>query len=147
MGRWQVHHRKLKHRLVNSHEWIEFEGTLFSQPLMGGYANVDDTVFEVPGGTYRGVALRSFDAKTGQWSIWWKDSRTPLAHGSAGERQLPQWRRNVLCNDDTEDGKPVRTRLLWSRSHPPQVTGSRQNRPMAVKRGKRIGYRDLKQVQ
>ncbi|MGC2480940.1 MAG: hypothetical protein WA423_14050, partial [Candidatus Sulfotelmatobacter sp.] len=41
-GRWQVHHRKLKHRLVNSHEWIEFEGTLFTQPLMGGYANVDD---------------------------------------------------------------------------------------------------------
>src|SRR5919109_398314 len=50
-GHWQVHHRKLKERLVNSHEWIEFEGTLFSQPLMGGYANVDDDVFEVPGGT------------------------------------------------------------------------------------------------
>ena len=45
-GHWQVHHRKLKHRLVNSHEWIEFEGTLFCQPLMGGYANVDDTVFK-----------------------------------------------------------------------------------------------------
>jgi hypothetical protein len=77
-GRWQVHHRKLKHRLINSHEWIEFEGTILCQPLMGGYANVDDTVFEVPGGTYRGVALRSFDAKTGQWSIWWMDSRRPL---------------------------------------------------------------------
>ena len=59
--------------LKYSHEWIEFEGTLFCQPLMGGYANVDDTVFEVPGGTYRGVAPRSFDAKTGQWSIWWMD--------------------------------------------------------------------------
>ena len=98
-GRWQVHHRKLKHRLVNSHEWIEFEGTLFCQPLMGGYANVDDTVFEVPGGTYRGVALRSFDAKTGQWSIWWMDSSDATCgrDGSASERRLPQWRRNVLC--------------------------------------------------
>jgi hypothetical protein len=65
VGHWRVHHRKLKERLVNSHEWIEFEGTLFSQPLMGGYANVDDDVFEVPGGTYRGVAPRSFDAKSG----------------------------------------------------------------------------------
>src|ERR1035438_6172276 len=27
------------------------------------------------------------------------------------------------------------------RSHPPQVTGSRQNQPMVEKRGKRIGYR------
>jgi hypothetical protein len=65
VGHWRVHHRKLKERLVSSHEWIEFEGTLFSQPLMGGYANVDDDVFEVPGGTYRGVAPRSFDAKSG----------------------------------------------------------------------------------
>ena len=97
-GRWQVHHRKLKHRLVNSHEWIEFEGTLFCQPLMGGYANVDDTVFEVPGGTY---PRRSYpivrrqdgavvDLVAGQQDAAWAD-------GSAGERQLPQWRRNVLC--------------------------------------------------
>ena len=38
-GHWQVHHRKLKHRLVNSHEWIEFDGTSVIQKLMGGYAN------------------------------------------------------------------------------------------------------------
>ena len=98
VGHWQVHHRKLKQRLVNSHEWVEFEGTLFNQPLMGGYANVDDTVFEVPGGTYRGVAPRSFDAKSGQWSIWWMDSRKPRGTDrSARDRQFPQWRGNVLC--------------------------------------------------
>jgi len=49
VGHWQVHHRKLKHRLANNHEWIEFEGTLFTQPLMGSYSNVDDTVLNVPG--------------------------------------------------------------------------------------------------
>jgi hypothetical protein len=69
-GHWQVHHRKLKKRLANNHEWTEFEGTLFSQPLMGGYANVDDDVFDVPGDAYRDVTPRSFDAKSGQWSIW-----------------------------------------------------------------------------
>jgi hypothetical protein len=62
VGRWQVHHRKLKQRLANNHEWLEFEGTLVSQPLMGGYANVDDDVFEVPGGTYRGVAFLQREA-------------------------------------------------------------------------------------
>jgi len=36
VGHWRVHHRRLKERLANSHEWIEFEGTLSSQPLMGG---------------------------------------------------------------------------------------------------------------
>ncbi len=44
------------------------------QPLMGGYANVDDDVFEVPGGAYRGSAPRSFDAKSQQWSIRWHNS-------------------------------------------------------------------------
>ena len=119
VGHWQVHHRKLKKRLANNHEWIEFEGTLFSQPLMGGYANVDDDVFEVPGGAYRGVAPRSFDAKSGLWSIWWMDSRTPTApmdppvkgsfHDGVG---------TFYANDDTEDGKPVRTRLIWSEITP-----------------------------
>src|SRR6202050_2150508 len=49
VGQWQAHHRKLKQRLANNHEWIEFEGTLFTQPLMGSYSNVDDTVLNVPG--------------------------------------------------------------------------------------------------
>lgn len=68
VGRWRVHHRKLKLRLANNHEWIEFEGKLNSQPLMGGYSNVDDLMLAVPGAAYRGVALRSFDSKTQQWS-------------------------------------------------------------------------------
>ena len=115
VGHWQVHHRKLKHRLVNSHEWIEFEGTLFNQPLMNGYANVDDTVFEVPGGTYRGVAPRSFNAESGQWSIWWMDSRMPDA--PIGPPVIGSFRDGVgtfYANDDTEGGRPVRTRFIWS---------------------------------
>jgi hypothetical protein len=28
VGHWRVHHRKLKERLANNHEWIDFEGTL-----------------------------------------------------------------------------------------------------------------------
>ena len=66
VGKWRVHHQKLKKRLVNNHDWIEFEGTLVMQKLMDGYSNVDDDVFEVPGGAYRGVALRSFDTKSQQ---------------------------------------------------------------------------------
>src|SRR5580692_9296124 len=55
VGEWRTHHRILKERLANSHEWIEFEGTLVNQPLMEGYSNVEDTVFEKPGAHFRGV--------------------------------------------------------------------------------------------
>ncbi len=71
VGDWRGHHRKLKEKLVNSHDWIEFDGTLSMRKLMDGYANVDDNVFNTPAGTYRGVGLRSYDTKTGQWAIWW----------------------------------------------------------------------------
>jgi hypothetical protein len=115
VGHWLVHHRKLKERLANNHEWIEFEGTLASQPLMGGYANVDDDVFEVPGGTYRGVAPRQLDPKSGQWSIWWLDSRMPLAPVDPPVRGSFHNGVGTFYADDTFKGKPIRIRFIWSK--------------------------------
>jgi len=77
VGRWRVHHRRLKERLADSHEWIDFEGITITQTLLGGYGNIDDNVLELPGDAYRAVTLRTFDAKSRQWSIWWLDSRSP----------------------------------------------------------------------
>ena len=114
VGHWHAHHRKLKKRLANNHEWIVFEGTLNNQPLMAGYSNEDDTVLSVPGAGYRGVALRSFDPKTRLWSIWWLDSRTPSEpldppmvgrfHSGVG----------IFYGDDSVRGKRVRSRFIWS---------------------------------
>ena len=118
VGQWRVHHRKLKERLANNHEWIEFEGTLNSQPLMGGYSNVDDLVLEVPGNAYRGVALRSFDSKTQQWSIWWLDSRTPLGPLDPPMRGSFHNGVGTFYADDTLNGRPVRIRFLWSKITP-----------------------------
>jgi hypothetical protein len=89
VGHWQVHHRKLKQRLAN----VEFEGTLFSQPLMRSYSNVDDLALNVPGVPYRGVALRSFDPKTQQWSIWWLVSRKPSEPLSCAWGTHSSWHR------------------------------------------------------
>ena len=114
VGRWRVHHRKLKARLANSHDWIEFEGTLYTQPLMSGYSNVDDTVLDVPGAPYRGVALRSYDPKSQQWSIWWLDSRTPL--GPLDPPMKGGFKNGVgtFYGDDMLNGKKVLARFLWT---------------------------------
>jgi hypothetical protein len=118
VGHWRVHHRKLKVRLANNREWIEFEGTLSSEPLMGGYSNVDDLVLNVPGNPYRGVALRSFDTKSEQWSIWWLDSRTPP--GPLDPPMSGGFKDGVgiFYGDDTLNGKPVRARFIWSNITP-----------------------------
>ncbi|HXO35525.1 MAG TPA: hypothetical protein VN901_24565 [Candidatus Acidoferrales bacterium] len=147
VGHWQVHHRKLKKRLVDSHDWIEFEGTLFSQPLMGGYANVDDDVFEVPGGTYRGVAPRSFDAKSGQWSIWWMDSRTSLAPMDPPVRGSFHNGVGTFYADDTEGGKPVRLRFLWSQITPASCHWEQAESTDGGKTWETDWIQDLKRVQ
>ena len=79
VGQWKARHRRLKERLVGSHEWVEFDGTQTMWQLMGGSVNVDDNVFKVPGGEYRGVSVRAYDPTSGQWAIWWLDGRNPFS--------------------------------------------------------------------
>jgi hypothetical protein len=118
VGEWRVHSRRLKERLVGSNEWEEFEGTLKSHRLMEGLANVDDTVFRTPQGIYRGVAPRAYDAKSGQWAIWWIDGRNPF-----GDLDPPVKGRFVngigtFYANDTLRGKPIKVRFTWSHITP-----------------------------
>ena len=81
---------------------------------MEGRANVDDTVFNLPTGIYRGVAPRAYDPKTGQWAIWWIDGRNPF-----GNLDPPVKGRFVdgvgtFYADDTLRGQPIKVRFTWS---------------------------------
>ncbi len=114
VGEWRVHHKKLKERLLNSNDWVEFEGTCKMHQLMNGAANVDDNVLFVPGGEYRGVGLRAYDPKTAEWAIWWVDSRNP--HGEVDPPVKGHFENGVgtFYADDTLRGIKVRVRFVWS---------------------------------
>jgi len=118
VGEWRVHHRRLKERLAGSHEWIEFEGTCSMRKLMDGWGNVDDNVLDMPGGSYRGVGLRSYDPKTGQWAIWWLDGRNPF--GALDPPVKGRFENGVgtFSTDDTLNGKTIRVRYMWSQITP-----------------------------
>lgn len=111
VGRWRMRHHRLKDRLVGSNLWQDFNGTLANQKLMGGQANIDDCVFELPAGTYRGLGLRLFDPGRRTWSIYWVDARTtridpPVVGGFEGGR-------GVFYGEDVEKGRPVKVRFYW----------------------------------
>lgn len=117
IGDWRVRHRRLKQRLAGCDEWDEFDGTCHVRRLLGGAGNCDDNLLAMPGGAYRAVTLRSFDAATGLWSIWWLDGRTPhrldppmIGGFDAGT--------GVFHADDTFNGMPIRVRFLWHVSTP-----------------------------
>lgn len=113
-GHWHVRHRRLKERLADSQDWIDFEGVTVTQPIMEGYGNIDDNVLEIPGDRYRAVTIRSFDAGMNQWSIWWLDGRSP--QGPLDPPVRGRFERGVgtFYADDTFSGRPIRVRFIWS---------------------------------
>jgi hypothetical protein len=113
VGDWRVKHRRLKDRLVGSDQWIEFDGQMSTQKVLGGYGNVEDNLLQFPEGAYRAVAVRSFNAQSSQWSIWWLDGRFP------GQIDVPVVGRfkdgvGTFYADDMLNGAPIRIRFIWS---------------------------------
>lgn len=80
VGHHKVHHKKLKERLSNCTEWIEFEGTKETEKLLTGMANVESHYMKTGAKTVEGMALRLFSPATRLWSIYWADD----AHGTLG---------------------------------------------------------------
>jgi hypothetical protein len=112
IGDWRVHHRRLRERLAGCDDWVEFDGTCSAHSLLGGAGNVDDNVLAMPDGAYRAASLRSFDAATRYWSIWWLDGRSPhrldppVIGGFEGAI-------GTFYADDVFNGTPIRLRFLW----------------------------------
>ena len=112
-GSWHVKHRRIKERLKGSTEWIDFDGTSEMWPLMGGPANIDDNIFNLPPGPFRGVSLRAFNPATKMWAIWWLDSRFP---DKIDVPVVGSFKGGVgtFLADDMWEGKPVKVRFIWS---------------------------------
>lgn len=115
IGSWHVTHRRLRERLANCDEWEEFGGTSTTRAILGGNGNVEDNLLEFPDGTYRAIALRSFDPASGSWAIWWLASSDPhrLDVPVIGSFENG---KGVFFADDVLRGEPVRVRFLWLRT-------------------------------
>lgn len=114
-GSWAVRHRRLGTRLQGADDWEEFPGESRMHRVLGGLGNVEDNHLHVPGGSYRALALRSFDPATRLWAIWWLDGRSP--HGL----DVPVVGRfeNGLGRFTAQDrfnGQPVVVEFQWSQT-------------------------------
>lgn len=116
IGDWDVWHRRLKDRLAGSNEWQEFNGKSVLWLILDGLGTVDDNVVELPGNTYRGLTLRSFDPATGQWSIWWVDGRNPsrIDPPVLGKFDADS---GTFLGEDTFKGRPITVRFRWLDIH------------------------------
>ena len=115
MGTWKVSHRRLKARLAGCEQWDDFDGTLAAQKILGGQGNIDDNVVNLPSGSYRAIAVRSFDAKTGTWAIWWLDGRNPHTFDPPVVGRFEHG-VGTFYADDVFEGRPIRVRFRWTRT-------------------------------
>lgn len=113
-GQWLVHHR------VKSQDgtWKQFDGTCSTRPFMAGQGDIEEHVFFRAGGNTYGTAMRAFDPATGEWAIWWVDSRYP--HFPLDPPAKGKFENGVgaFYSESAVDGKVVRSRLQWSRITP-----------------------------
>ena len=116
IGNWKLKNRKLKSRLTNCTEWVEFESKVAMYQVLGGNGNIDKYTDTASGKPYEGIALRLFNSKTKLWSIYWADNNSgtldPPVVGSF-ENKIGHF----FCKD-TFNGKKIIVVFRWDVRNP-----------------------------
>lgn len=83
----------------------------------GGFGNIEDNLLHLPEGSYRAIALRSFDPRSRQWAIWWLDARAPhqLDVPVVGSFENGV---GTFYAEDRLNGTPIWIRFTWLTSNP-----------------------------
>jgi hypothetical protein len=116
-GEWIVKHRRLTARLKGGVHWEEFGGTCAARPVLGGFGNVDDNLLDLPDGAYRAITIRSFDAMSGLWAIWWLDGRHPHRLDVPVVGQFVDG-IGIFLADDVYEDRPIKVRFRWAHETP-----------------------------
>ncbi|MBQ4837167.1 MULTISPECIES: DUF1579 domain-containing protein [Pseudoalteromonas] len=121
IGDWQVKHRRLKDILNGSDEWIEFEGKSSTVKTLGGLGNVEDNLLHMPSESIRAKAIRSYNGKSKEWSIWWLDGRNPMTMDTPVVGRFVDGIGHFFA-DETYNGLAVKVRFIWDSTTPEKPT-------------------------
>ncbi len=110
-GEWKLQNKKLKTRLNNCTEWIEFESTQKMYKVLNGIGNIDNFLATFDGQPFEGMTVRLFNPKTKLWSIYWADSN----EGRLDPPVLGSFENNVghFITKDTFNGKNILVVFRW----------------------------------
>lgn len=111
-GKWRVHCHRLVHPLSQSNDWIDFDGTLDTQPLWSGKANLTILEADPPGGHLEGMDIRVYNPHSQQWSVYWTSSDSP----SLGIPVVGEFKdgRGEFFDQETYRNRAILVRYLWS---------------------------------
>jgi hypothetical protein len=112
-GGWKIHLRRRTSSAHGPATWSEFDGFGFYRKVWDGRANLNEFEADSPSGHVEGLTLRTYNAATHQWSLYWANSRD----GILAAPQVGQFHDGVgeFYAQDTVEGKSVFVRFVWSR--------------------------------
>lgn len=113
-GAWKVHNRRLLHPLAGSDEWVEFEGTVVAQPVWDGRANMDVFEGESPSGHIEGMTVRTYNAKSHEWSIYWANQKNGVFSLPATVGKFDGSGRGEFYDQEDYNGRSIFVRFLWT---------------------------------
>lgn len=111
-GRWSVENRRRRKPLSGSNDWYEFAGTTVEAPILGGYGNIEHYDAPDAPAPIHAVAVRLFDSKTGQWSIYWSTAGSG-AFIAPTVGTFEDGIGRFYSREDFE-GRPIVVRFLWT---------------------------------
>lgn len=116
IGNWKLKNKRLKSRLTNNTEWIDYESKVEMHQILDGMGNIDKYTDSSSGNAYEGVAVRLFNPKTKLWSIYWADNNS----GSFDPPMVGSFENSIghfFCKD-TYKGIPVIVVFRWDVRNP-----------------------------
>ena len=114
VGHWHIHLKKLMHPLTGSKDWVEFDGTSFTQKVWDGRAQIEQFETDSPSGHIEGLTLRTFNPQTHQWFLYWANAKD----GQVVVPQVGQFKNGVgeFYAEDVLNGKHIFVRFIWSKT-------------------------------
>jgi hypothetical protein len=115
-GKWNIHNKKLKSRLNNSNEWIEFDAIQEMRKVLREIGNVDNLSATLNDKPYEGRAVRLFNPAIRLWSIYWADNLS----GTMDKPVVGSFENKVgtfFCRDSFK-GKEIIVQFKWDANNP-----------------------------
>jgi hypothetical protein len=115
-GKWKLHNKKLKSKLNNCTEWVEFESTQQMYKVLNGIGNIDNFLATFDGEPFEGMTLRLFNPKTNLWNIYWADSN----NGKLDPPVVGSFENNIghFFTKDVFDNKNILVVFRWDATNP-----------------------------
>jgi hypothetical protein len=116
-GKWTMDNKKLKSRLTNNTEWMEFTSTSENLgSVLNGIGNIDFYRATFDGKPFEGLTVRLFNPQTRLWSLYWVASDVgimdpPVVGSFEGSVGL------FYCKD-VYKGTPVLVVFKWDKTDP-----------------------------